>query len=57
MPIENREVVFGSNENRCLFEKDPSEFITKLIELRNYALVPNSAHHLIIFLNGKNPLE
>jgi len=52
---ENRSQVYLLNEELSLFEKDPSDFLIKLIETRNFAVVPKTAHHLIIFLNGKKP--
>jgi hypothetical protein len=54
---ENRLEVFELNEELSVFENDPSDFIIKLIETRNFAIVPKSSHHLIIFLNGKKPFQ
>ena len=61
---KNRKKVFGEYklmvEKRKwdqIFQQDPSKFIIELISIRNYQLVPNSAHHLIIFNNGKKPLS
>jgi hypothetical protein len=58
--VENRKEVFGNrsmSERKCdIFKQDPSKFIIELISVRNYQLVPNSAHHLTIFNNGKKPL-
>ncbi len=54
---ENRQHVFNNEQEICRFEKDPSAFIIKLIEIRNFAIIPKTAHHLMIFLNGKKPFQ
>lgn len=53
---DKRVEVFGKNENIAIFETDPTEFITKLALIRNFSIVPSSAHHLQI-LDGKKPLS
>jgi len=37
------------------FKEDPATLIKKLIEIRNYGIVPESAHHNYIFQCGKKP--
>jgi hypothetical protein len=53
----NRKYVFVNGDDVCEFEEDPSRFIIKLIENRNFERVPKFSHHLKIFLNGKNNFE
>jgi hypothetical protein len=54
---ENRYDVFGENKKKgkLSFDTDPSKFITELVSIRNYQIVPNSSHHLVLFLDGKKP--
>jgi hypothetical protein len=57
---QNRLEVFGKEkekENFSPFVKDPSKFIKELISIRNYQLVPKSAHHNMIFSCGLKPFE
>ena len=49
-------VNFHELSQLCKFKDDPNELIKRIIEIRNYAVVPNSAHHYKIFLSGKKPL-
>jgi hypothetical protein len=62
--VKNRKEVFGEDKLMIdkrkwneIFQQDPSKFLIELISIRNYQLVPNSAHHLIIFNNGIKPLS
>ena len=57
---EHREKVF--KRNRELFEiskfnEDPIEIIQKLAEIRNYGIVSKFAHHFLILLRGRRPIE
>ena len=49
--------MFVNGDDVCEFKEDPSRFIIKLIENRNFERVPKFSHHLKIFLNGKNNFE
>ena len=57
VPYDKRSQVYLVGDNKCEFINDPSNFIKKLIEIRNYNLVPDSSHYLAIFLNGKRSFE
>lgn len=48
---QNRNIVFKGDKRRILeiiFKTDPSKFIQNLAYIRNYRVVPNSAHHLFL---------
>ena len=51
VPFEKR--IYFKRLRSCEFKKDPYELVKKLIEIRNYGLVPDSAHHLEIFFGSK----
>ena len=53
VPSMNR---FENHAFLCKFWNDPCKFIIKLFDIRNYGIVPDSAHHLEIFSNGKKPI-
>jgi hypothetical protein len=38
------------------FKNDPNELIIKLYELRNYGIIPKSAHHLKVLRSGRKHL-
>ena len=54
VPLENRQNVFGNvlGNDFSKFQEDPSDLLTKLLELRNYGIVPRSVHHIKIFNSG-----
>lgn len=55
---KNRSLVFGNERSiRTMFDRDPTKFIIQLALMRNYALVPKSAHHLAILLKSQKPLK
>lgn len=49
--MKHRKAVLGTDD--CKFSIDPNEFIVKLFELRNYGIVPKTAHHLSILRSGR----
>ena len=48
---------FESLNTSCKFKKDPNTLIKKLAQIRNYGIVPESAHHNYIFESGKKPYQ
>jgi hypothetical protein len=50
--FENRKKVFR-DVKLSNFQEDPCDLLTKLYELRNYGIVPRSAHHLKILRLGR----
>jgi hypothetical protein len=53
---ENRNRIF-KNAYLSKFEDDPRDLIVKLVDIRNYGVVPKSAHHLDIFQSAKKPVK
>ena len=47
--------IFKQLDQQCRFKEDPYKLVTKLTEVRNYGVVPSSAHHNHIFQSGKKP--
>ena len=54
VPYDYRKYIEGLSLT-CEFKEDPNKLIQKVIEIRNYSIVPDSAHHNCIFLSGKKP--
>ena len=50
--LKNRKKVFEDIE-LSKFQEDPSDLLTKIFELRNYGIVPRSAHHNKILRSGQ----
>ena len=61
VPIEFREEVFQSmlkdGQTVSKFDDEPSTLVQNIISFRNYGLVPNSAHHNILFKSDLRPLN
>ena len=60
VPEENRARVFGNSDGVnefSMFKEDPLEIIQKLAEIRNYGIISKFAHHLLILLRGRRPIE
>ena len=61
VPMSHREIVYRSvlREHQTLskFEDEPSGLVQRIICLRNYGIVPESAHHNIIFKNNQRPFS
>ena len=60
VPAQRRDQVF--QESRELYEnskfkEDPIDIVQKLVEIRNYGIVSKFAHHLLILLRGRKPIE
>lgn len=59
VPAKNREIVFQESQKYPLsaFETDPTNLICKLSEVRAYGVISRFAHHLLVLLKGRKPLN
>jgi hypothetical protein len=51
----NRLTVFQNEESLCRYQADPGEFIVKLLNIRHFGIVPQTAHQLDVLSRGRRP--
>jgi hypothetical protein len=55
--LKYRDLIFcDDKENLSKFVEDPSKLIRSLLEIRNFNLIPKTAHHFEIFI-GKTSIK